>query len=68
MIKGSLIVDKKPDLEQQQTGKNCIFTTWLMLITSRLLQMQKLFRKSSQLISNFIKLHKSQETQASNNK
>ena len=33
-----------------------------MLITSRLLQMQKLFRKSSQLISNFIKLHKSQET------
>ena len=25
--------------------------------------MQKLFRKSSQLISNFIKLHKSQETQ-----
>lgn len=34
-----------------------------MLITSRLLQMQKLFRKSSQLISNFIKLHKSQETQ-----
>ena len=26
------------------------------------MQMQKLFRKSSQLISNFIKLHKSQET------